>query len=59
MREHIVVNKKRLELRERARQLREQRKFGKQQQKEILEARRIEKKKHMDTLKAAKKRPGK
>ncbi|KAL5103730.1 putative rRNA-processing protein EBP2 [Taenia crassiceps] len=58
VREHIVVSKKRLELRERARQLREQRKFGKQQQKEILEARRLEKKKHMEALKAAKKRPG-
>ncbi|EUB56392.1 putative rRNA-processing protein EBP2 [Echinococcus granulosus] len=58
VREHIVVSKKRLEMRERARQLREQRKFGKQQQKEILEARRLEKKKHMQTLKAAKKRLG-
>ncbi|VDD83137.1 unnamed protein product [Mesocestoides corti] len=58
VREHLVVNKKRLELRERARQLREQRKFGKQQQKEILEARRLEKKKHMEALKAAKKSPG-
>ncbi|VDM32031.1 unnamed protein product [Hydatigera taeniaeformis] len=58
VREQIVVNKKRLEMRERARQLREQRKFGKQQQKEILEARRLEKKKHMEALKAAKKRPG-
>ncbi|VDO08210.1 unnamed protein product [Rodentolepis nana] len=55
VRENIVVNSKRLELREKARQLREQRKFGKQQQKEILEARRIEKKKHMEALKAAKK----
>ncbi|KAM7543121.1 hypothetical protein Aperf_G00000000846 [Anoplocephala perfoliata] len=55
VRENIVVNKKRLELREKARQLREQRKFGKQQQKEILEARRVEKKKHMEALKAAKK----
>lgn len=53
-----MVSKKRLELRERARQLREQRKFGKQQQKEILEARRLEKKKHMEALKAAKKRLG-
>ncbi|KAM3177222.1 hypothetical protein ACTXT7_004983 [Hymenolepis weldensis] len=55
VRENIVVNKKRLELREKARQLREQRKFGKQQQKEILEARQIEKKKHMEALKVAKK----
>lgn len=55
VRENIVVNSKRLELREKARQLREQRKFGKQQQKEILEARRTEKKKHMEALKAAKK----
>jgi len=58
IREHIVVNKKRLELKEKARQLREQRKFGKQQHKEILETRRVEKKKHMDALKAAKKKPG-
>ncbi|KAL5963532.1 putative rRNA-processing protein EBP2, partial [Taenia solium] len=58
IREHIVVSKKRLEMRERARQLREQRKFGKQQQKEILEARRLEKKKHMEALKVAKKRLG-
>lgn len=47
-----------MELREKARQLREQRKFGKQQQKEILEARRIEKKKHMEALKVAKKGRG-
>ncbi len=58
VREQIVVQKKRLELRERARQLREQRKFGKQTQREVLEARRKEKKQHMDALKAARKKPG-
>uniref|UniRef100_A0A0X3Q6Y9 rRNA-processing protein EBP2 n=1 Tax=Schistocephalus solidus TaxID=70667 RepID=A0A0X3Q6Y9_SCHSO len=58
VREHIVINKKRLELREKARQLRQARKFGKDTQKEVLEARRLEKKKHMDALKAVKRRPG-
>ncbi|BHF80788.1 Probable rRNA-processing protein EBP2 [Sparganum proliferum] len=58
VREHIVMSKKRLELREKARQLRQARKFGKQTQKEVLEARRLEKKKHMDALKAVKRKPG-
>ncbi|VDN16631.1 unnamed protein product [Dibothriocephalus latus] len=58
VREAIVINKKRLELREKARQLRQARKFGKETQREVLEARRLEKKKHMDALKAVKRKPG-
>ncbi|KAL3313032.1 putative rRNA-processing protein EBP2 [Cichlidogyrus casuarinus] len=59
IREQLVAQKKRIELAERARQLRDQRKFGKKTQIEVLNARKQEKKRLNEAVKAARKKSAK
>ncbi|VEL11968.1 unnamed protein product [Protopolystoma xenopodis] len=53
IRKRLIVTEKRLELRDRARQLREGRKFGKQMQLQVVQARRDERKRLNEAVKSA------
>ncbi|KAF8569163.1 hypothetical protein P879_08085, partial [Paragonimus westermani] len=59
IKQHLVEAQQRLALRERARQMREKRKFGKQTQQAVLQARREDKRKLTEAVKASRKKSGK
>ncbi|OON13713.1 eukaryotic rRNA processing protein EBP2 [Opisthorchis viverrini] len=59
IKQHLVETQQRLTLRERARQMRERRKFGKQTQQAVLQARKAEKRQLTDAIKASRKKFGK
>ncbi|KAF6770050.1 hypothetical protein AHF37_11840 [Paragonimus kellicotti] len=58
VKQHLVEAQQRLALRERARQMREKRKFGKQTQQAVLQARREDKRKLTEAVKASRKKSG-
>lgn len=58
VKKHLVETQQRLALRERARQMREKRKFGKQTQLAVLQARKAEKRRLTEAIKASRKKSG-
>ncbi|THD19255.1 rRNA-processing protein EBP2 [Fasciola hepatica] len=58
VKKHLVETQQRLALRERARQMREKRKFGKQTQLAVLQARKAEKRQLSEAIKASRKKSG-